>query len=59
MIIKGHGEPTSCTYGNVGDIYVDLDTKNTYECTCQRANGKKTAFVTVFAEDVHNTEFSG
>lgn len=32
MIIKGHGAPDANQHGSVGDIYLDLDTNNTYEC---------------------------
>lgn len=33
MVIKAYGVPDSNQHGNVGDIYIDLDTGLTYECT--------------------------
>lgn len=55
---KDYGAPTETTPGNAGDLYVDLNTGDVYECEGDQTEGKDQGFVTVYAKDITNTKYS-
>ena len=53
-VLKTRGAPNSTTFGNVGDMRIDIDTNNVYRCARVITEGENHGFITVYCNERHN-----
>ena len=57
-IYRVHGAPDSTTFGNVGDMYIDLDTNSLYQCVGVNVRGRDCGYITIYLGEGENTEYA-
>ena len=55
-IYRVHGVPDSTTFGNVGDMYIDMDTYSMYQCVGIDVRGRDCGYITIYSGEGGNTE---
>lgn len=53
-VIKGYGAPYASTRANINDLYVDLNTSDTYRCTNIKTIGEEWDFAICYAGTLSN-----
>ena len=56
-IYRVHGAPDSATFGNVGDMYIDLAAGSLYQCIGANVRGRDYGYITVYSGEGGNTEY--
>lgn len=54
---KIHGAPDSTTFGSIGDMCIDLDTNNLYQCVDVNVRGRDCGYITIYLGEGGNTEY--
>lgn len=57
-VYRSHGAPASTTFGNVGELYVDLDTNELYKCIDITTRGDDHGYITIYQGEGVNTEYT-
>ena len=56
-IYRVHGVPDSTTFGNVGDLYVDLNTNGLYKCVNTDTDGRNHGYIVIYSGEGENTHY--